>query len=131
MSSAQPPDAELSRRERQIMDVIFRLGRASAAEVHERLPDAPSATAVRTMLRILEDKGHLRHEKDGPRHIYLPTVPRDSAQRSAAAHLLRTFFGGSPRAAVAALLDLSERPLTSKEREELVEMIRQEREEGR
>jgi predicted transcriptional regulator len=131
MSSAQPPDAELSRRERQIMDVIFRLGRARAAEVHERLPDAPSATAVRTMLRILEDKGHLRHEKDGPRHIYLPTVPRDSAQRSAAAHLLRTFFGGSPRAAVAALLDLSERPLTSKEREELVEMIRQEREEGR
>ena len=131
MSSAQPPDAELSRRERQIMDVIFRLGRASAAEVHERLLEAPSATAVRTMLRILEDKGHLRHEKDGPRHIYLPTVPRDSAQRSAAAHLLRTFFGGSPRAAVAALLDLSERPLTPKEREELVEMIRQEREEGR
>ncbi|HEX8363527.1 MAG TPA: BlaI/MecI/CopY family transcriptional regulator [Longimicrobium sp.] len=131
MSSDTPPDAELSRRERQIMDVIFRLGRASAAEVHELLPDAPSATAVRTLLRILEDKGHLRHEKDGPRHIYLPTVPRDSAQRSAAAHLLRTFFGGSPRAAVAALLDLSERPLTPGEREELVEMIRREREEGR
>jgi predicted transcriptional regulator len=123
--------SELSRRERQIMDVVFRMGRASAAEVHARLPDAPSATAVRTMLRILEDKGHLRHEKDGPRHIYLPTVPRDSAQRTAAAHLLRTFFGGSPRAAVAALLNLSERPLTPAEREELVELIRQEREEGR
>jgi predicted transcriptional regulator len=131
MNADTPPDAELSRRERQIMDVIFRLGRASAAEVHECLPDAPSATAVRTLLRILEDKGHLRHEKDGPRHIYLPTVPRDTAQRSAAAHLLRTFFGGSPRAAVAALLDLSERPLTPGEREELVEMIRREREEGR
>lgn len=131
MSSDTPPAPELSRRERQIMDVIFRLGRASASEVHERLPDAPSPTAVRTLLRILEDKGHLRHDKDGPRHIYLPTVPRDSAQRTAAAHLLRTFFGGSPRAAVAALLDLSERPLTQKEREELVEMIHREREEGR
>jgi len=131
MSSDTSPDAELSRRERQIMDVVFRLGRASASEIHERLPDPPSATAVRTMLRILEDKGHLKHEKDGPRHIYLPTVPRDSAQRSAAAHLLRTFFGGSPRAAVATLLDLSERPLTPRERDELVEMIRREREEGR
>lgn len=69
------------------------------------------------MLRILEDKGRLKHDQDGPRHIYLPTVPRDSAQRSAAAHLLRTFFGGSPRAAVATLLNLSERPLTTEERD--------------
>ena len=131
MPSSTPPDAELSRRERQIMDVIFRLGRATAADIHAHIPDPPSATAVRTMLRILEDKGHLRHEKDGPRHIYAPTVPRDSAQRSAAAHLLRTFFGGSPKAAVAALLDISERPLNEGEREELVEMIRREREQGR
>ena len=125
------PPAELSRRERQIMDVIHRLGRASAAEVHERLPDAPTPTAVRTMLRILEDKGHLRHEKDGARHIYLPTVARESAQQSALSHLVRTFFGGSSKAAVAALLDQGERPLSASEREELVEMIRREREEGR
>ncbi len=75
MSSDTSPDAELSRRERQIMDVVFRLGRASASEIHERLPDPPSATAVRTMLRILEDKGHLKHEKYGTRKIYLPTLP--------------------------------------------------------
>lgn len=113
------------------MDVIYRLGRATAAEVHERLPEAPSATAVRTLLRILEDKGHLRHERDGVRHIYLPTVPRDAAQRSAVGHLLRTFFAGRPAAAVATLLDLSDRPLTAQERDELVAMIRRGREEGR
>lgn len=113
------------------MDVAHRLGRASAREIRARLPDPPTATAVRTLLRILESKGHLRHEKEGPRHMYIPTVAREAAQRTAAAHLLRTFFGGSPRAAVAALLDLSERPLSPAERAELVEMIRAEREEGR
>jgi BlaI family transcriptional regulator, penicillinase repressor len=131
MPSHPPPSASLSRRERQIMDVIFRMGRASAAEVHERIPDPPTLTAVRTMLRNLEEKGHLRHEKDGPRHIYSATVERESAERSAVMHLLRTFFGGSPRAAVAALLDASERPLNDREREELVDMIRRERGEGR
>jgi BlaI family transcriptional regulator, penicillinase repressor len=126
-----PPDAELSRRERQIMDVVFRLGRASATEIHGMLPDPPTPTAVRTMLRILEEKGHLRHEEEGRRHIYFPTVAKGAAQRSAAAHLLRTFFGGSPRAAVAALLDLAERPLSPREREELVSLIQRERSEGR
>jgi len=125
------PVPALSRRERQIMDVIYSLGRATAAEVHERLPEPPSATAVRTLLRILEEKGHLRHERDGVRHVYLPTVARDAAQRSAVAHMLRTFFGGSPKAAMAALLDLSERPLTKQERDELVAMIRRERGDGR
>jgi BlaI family transcriptional regulator, penicillinase repressor len=124
-------DADLSRRERQIMDVVFRAKRATAAQVRAGLPDPPSATAVRTLLRILEEKGHLRHEKDGPRHVYLPTVRRETAQRSAAAHLIDTFFGGSPKAAVAALLDLSERPLSVGEREELVELIRRERAAGR
>jgi len=131
MPAKPQPVPALSRRERQIMDVIYHLGRATAAEVHERLPDAPSATAVRTLLRILEEKGHLRHERDGVRHVYLPTVPRDAAQRSAVAHLLRTFFGGSPKAAMATLLDLSERPLTQQERDELVAMIRRERGDGR
>jgi BlaI family transcriptional regulator, penicillinase repressor len=131
MASTPPPHAALSRRERQIMDVVVRLERASAAEVHARIPDPPSLTAVRTMIRTLEEKGYLRHEKDGPRHIYTLTVERAAAERSAVAHLLRTFFGGSPRAAVAALLDASERPLSSRERDELVEMIRRERNEGR
>ena len=131
MPTDRAPGAELSRRERQIMDVVFRLKRATAAQVHAGIPDPPSATAVRTLLRILEEKGHLRHEKDGPRHVYLPTARRDAAQRSATAHLLRTFFGGSRKAAVAALLDLSDRPLTAAEREELVELIRRERAAGR
>ena len=131
MPTDTPPDADLSRRERQIMDVIGRRGRASAAEVHARMPDPSSATAVRTMLRILEDKGHLRHDKEGPRYMYTATSPRESVQRSAATHLLRTFFGGSLKTAVAALLDTSERPLSEQEREELVEMIRREREGGR
>lgn len=113
------------------MDVIYRMGRASAAEVHARIPDPPSATAVRTMLRILEDKGHIRHVKEGSRHIYSHTVPRESAQRTAVTHLLRTFFGGSPKAAVAALLDGSERALSAEEREELIELIRQADAEGR
>lgn len=131
MPSDPSPHAGLSRRERQIMDVIFHMGRASAVEVHARIPDPPTLTAVRTLLRILEEKGHLRHDKDGPRHVYSPTLRRESAERSAVAHLLRTFFGGSARAAVAALLDASERPLDEREREELVEMIRRERAEGR
>lgn len=126
-----PADAALSRRERQIMDVIYRAGRATAAEVHARLPDAPHAAAVRTMLRILEEKGHLRHEKDGPRHVYFPTTPRTVAQRSAVRHLLGTFFGGSRTAAVAALLDDTERPLTNSERAQLEEVLERLRAEGR
>jgi predicted transcriptional regulator len=127
---ARPPAsplADLSRRERQIMDVIYRRGSATAAEVHERIPDAPTPTAVRTLLRILESKGQLRHVKDGPRHVYLPTTPRDRAQRSALRELLRTFFGGSTTAAVAAMLDASERPLTDEERAELAGLIRDRR----
>jgi len=112
------------------MDVVYGLGRATAAEVHARLPDPPHAAAVRTLLRILEDKGHLRHEKEGPRHVYHPTTPRSVAQRSALSHLLGTFFGGSRTAAVAALLDDRERPLTEREREELDQVIRRLREGG-
>lgn len=113
------------------MDVVYKLGRASAAEIHERLPEPPVAAAVRTMLRILEEKGHLRHEKEGPRHIYVPTTPRKVAQKSALRHLLGTFFDGSRAAAVAALLDESDRPLTDAERDDLEQMLKRLRSQGR
>jgi BlaI family transcriptional regulator, penicillinase repressor len=96
----------LSRRERQIMEIVYELGRASAADVRERMPDPPSYSAVRAMLRILEDKGHIRHEQDGPRYVFLPTVPREQASENALRRLVRTFFEGSPEGAMAALLDL-------------------------
>jgi predicted transcriptional regulator len=113
------------------MDIVYRLGRATAAEIHAQLPDPPHAAAVRTMLRILEDKKQLRHEEEGRRHIYVPATARSVAQKSAVRHLLGTFFGGSRSAAVAALLDESERPLTRAEREELGALIRRLRAEGR
>src|SRR6185436_9371883 len=102
-TDALPPD--LSRRERQILDVLYQAGRATAAEVQEAMPAAPSDSAVRTLLRILEDKGHVRHEQDGTRYVYLPTVARDAAKRSALQNLLNTFFEGSTTHAIAALLD--------------------------
>lgn len=129
--SGTPPPLDLSRRERQIMDAIYRLGRATAAEVLERLPDPPSYSAVRAMLRILEEKGHLRHERDGVRYVYLPTVPRDSARESALKHLVRTFFNGSTGAAMAALLDISEEDMSAKELDRLSHLIDQAREQGR
>jgi len=98
--------AHLSRRERQIMQIVYELGRATAADVRERMPDPPSYSAVRAMLRILEDKGHIRHEQDGPRYVFLPTVPREQASENALRRLLRTFFDGSPEGAMAALLNL-------------------------
>jgi predicted transcriptional regulator len=130
MPKQPPAAANLSRRERQIMDVVYRLGRATAAEIHENLPDAPVQAAVRTMLRILEEKGQLRHEKDGARHIYHPVTPRSVAQRSAVRHIVGTFFGGSRTAAIAALLDEGERPLSDAERAELTRMIDRLRHDG-
>jgi predicted transcriptional regulator len=97
---------ELSRRERQIMDAIYRAGRASVADVQAVLRDAPSYSAVRTLMGVLEEKGYLRHEKDGRRFVYVPIVPRSRARRSALAHVLDTFFEGSPEGAVATLLEL-------------------------
>ena len=125
-----PPALRLSRRERQIMDVVYRRGRVTAAQVHAALPDAPSPTAIRTWLRILEEKGQLRHEKDGPRHVYLPTTPWVSVQRSALRHLLRSMFDGSPTAVVATLLDVSERKLSRAEREDIMRMIERARADG-
>jgi predicted transcriptional regulator len=97
----------LSKRERQIMDVLYRLERATAADVRAGMPDPPSYSAVRTLLRILEDKGHVRHEQDGVRYVYVPKVAPAKAQRSALKHMLDTFFGGSASRGMAALFELS------------------------
>jgi BlaI family penicillinase repressor len=113
------------------MDLVYRHGHLTASEIHEHLPDAPVAAAVRTMLRILEEKGHLRHEKDGPRHVYYPVTPRSVAQRTAVRHLVGTFFQGSRAAAVAALLEESDRPLSADEREQIASAVRRLRDEGK
>jgi predicted transcriptional regulator len=126
-----PHAATLSRRERQIMDVLYALGEATAAEVQERLPDPPSYSAVRAMLRILEDKGHVRHHEEGPRYVFQPTVARETARRSAVRHLLRTFFDGSVEQAMSALLDGAERKLSRDEIDRLSQLIEQRRREGR
>ena len=121
---------DLSRRERQIVDALYKLGRASAAEVRAELPDAPSYSAVRALLRILEDKGHVRHEQDGPRYVYAPTVARDSAKRSAIRHLLHTFFDGSAAQAMSALLDVSSSRLSDSELDRLERLIDEARKQG-
>ncbi len=122
---------QLSRRERQIMEVIYAHGHATAAEVRENLPDPPSYSAVRAMLRILEEKGHLVHENDGPRYVFLPTTPREQASETALRGIVHTFFGGSPENAVAALLDLGDDDLDSEALERIAERIAQARREGR
>jgi predicted transcriptional regulator len=121
----------LSRRERQIMDIIYQRGRATAQEVMESLPDPPSYSAVRAMLRLLEEKGLLRHEQDGPRYIFLPTLAREKARKSALKQMLKTFFGDSTEQAVAALLDLSRSKLSKDELDRLSQMIEEARKEGR
>jgi predicted transcriptional regulator len=126
----RPPHHELSRRERQIIDILYAQGRATAAEVQAALPDPPGYSAVRAMLRILEDKGHIRHEQDGPRYVYLPTVARDSAKRSAIRHVLRTFFNGSAEQAISALLDDSSTRLSDAELDRLAQLIDQARRSG-
>lgn len=129
MSGSAPLD--LGRRERQIMEVIYRLGRASATEVRDHLPDPPSYSAVRGMLRLLEDKGHLGHTQEGIRHVYFPTVPRDDIRESTMKHVLKTFFAGSMSAAMAALLDANEEPPSGEELDALARMIEKAREQGR
>lgn len=126
-----PENVTLSRRERQIMDILYRLGSATAAEVQEHLPEAPSYSAVRALLRILEDKGHLKHEYDGPRYVYAPIVSRPVAQKSALKQMLKTFFDGSASQAVAALLDMSAKDLSDSELERLARMVEQAKREGK
>jgi len=120
-----------SRRERQIMDVLYSRNRASAAEVRRQIPDPPSYSAVRALLRVLEDKGHVRHEMDGQRYVYIPVVGRSQARKSALRHLVDTFFEGSAEQAVATLLDLTREDLTPAELNRLSRLIDQAREEGR
>src|SRR5881397_3709506 len=123
-------NTQLSRREREIMDVIYRMGRATAAEVLDQLPDPPSYSAVRALLRILEDKGHLRHESQGGKYLYSPTRPREHAGRSALRRVLQTFFDNSAEKAVAALLDLHDSELSPEDLDRLAHLIEQARKEG-
>ncbi|HWZ33231.1 MAG TPA: BlaI/MecI/CopY family transcriptional regulator [Bryobacteraceae bacterium] len=120
---------KLSRRERQILDILYERGRATAAEIQAALPDPPSYSAIRALIRVLEDKGHARHESDGPRYVFMPKVPRDKARRSALKHLLQTFFDNSATDAVATLLDTRKVSPQELDRiEELIERTRKERE---
>jgi predicted transcriptional regulator len=121
----------LSRRERQIMDILYQRAKASAAEVREAMEDAPSYSAVRAMLRVLEEKGHVKHEADGLKYVYAPVVRADKAKRSAVKHLLDTFFGGAPDQVVAALLDVSSKQLKREDLDRMTEMIEKARQEGK
>jgi BlaI family penicillinase repressor len=121
----------LSRRERQIMDIIYELNEATAAQVMERLPNPPSYSAVRALLRVLEEKGHLNHKQDGPRYVFVPTLPRDEARENALKHLVNTFFDGSTEKVVAALLDISDEKLSEDDYQRLSRLIENARKEGR
>lgn len=121
---------DLSRRERQILDILYQHGRATAAEVQAALPEPPSYSAVRALLRILEDKGHARHEQDGPRYVYVPTLGRENAKRSALRHILQTFFDGSAEQAISALLDDSSAKLSRAELDRLARLIESARKSG-
>jgi BlaI family transcriptional regulator, penicillinase repressor len=120
----------LSRRERQMMDILYRRGRATAAEIHQALPDRPSYSAVRAKLRVLEEKGHVRHEEEALRYVYLPTVKRETARRSAVNHLVSTFFDGSVEQAVAALLTSASGDLSNAELDRISRLIAEARKEG-
>ena len=118
---------QLSKRERQIMDAIYRRGRATAAEVRAEMPDAPTYTTVRGLLRILERKGHLRHEEEGLRFVYSPSLPRQRAGASILSHIVRTFFDGSAANAMAAMLGSTERSVNAAELERLSDLVKKER----
>ena len=121
---------QLGRRERQIVEILYRLGRASVTEVRENLPDPPTYSAVRGMLNLLEHKGHVTHRRDGMRYVYAPAIAAGRARQSALRHLVSTFFQGSTTAAAAALLEMSDGKLSSREREQLTALISRREEEG-
>jgi BlaI family transcriptional regulator, penicillinase repressor len=127
----KPPDRNLSRRERQMMDILYRRGRATAAEIHEALPDPPSYSAVRAKLRVLEEKGHIRHEAQATRYIYSPVVTRDRAKESALRHLVSTFFDNSAEQAITALLALRPGTFSREKLDELSKAIETAKKEGR
>ena len=121
----------LSRRERQIMEILYRGGKASVSEVMEGMDDAPGYSAVRAMMRVLEDKGHVKHRAEGLKYVYVPVVTREKAKRSAGKHLLDTFFSEAPDQVVAALLDVSSNRLTKEELDRMAAMIEKARKEGK
>src|SRR3954462_3884074 len=123
--------AGLSRRERQIMEMLYQRGKASASEVREAMEDAPGYSAVRAMLRVLEEKGHVKHLEEGLKYVYVPVVAREKAKRSAVKHVLDTFFAGSPEQIVAALLDVSAEKLTADELDRMADLIEKARREGK
>ena len=123
--------AGLSRRERQILEILYLRGRASAAEVRGAMADAPSYSAVRAMLRVLEEKGHVKHQAEGLKYVYVPVVGPERARRSAMKHLLETFFHDEPEQAVAALLDISSRRLTPEELDRMAALIEKAKKEGK
>jgi predicted transcriptional regulator len=124
------PLSDLGRRERQIMEVLFRRGQATAAEVLADLPDPPSYSSVRSMLRLLEEKGYVAHQWEGPRHVFRPTADPEQAQRSAVRDLLHTFFNNSVESAVAAMLGAAEKPLSEEQVRRLSQLIEQARRKG-
>ena len=125
-----PTHSTLSRRERQIMDVLYRRGRATAAEVMQDLTGDPHSSTVRTQLRVLEEKGHVRHEEEGLRYVYMPAMPRHAARKSALRHLVETFFDGSTEKAVAALLGREGSRLSDEELDRIADLIAKTRKEG-
>jgi predicted transcriptional regulator len=127
---APAPHAALTRRERLIMDVLYRLGRATASEVREALPDSPSDSTVRTQLRVLETKGHVRHDEEGLRFVYAPALPRHAARRSALRHVVETFFDGSAERVVGALLGGDAARVSPEELDRIAELVAKARKDG-
>ncbi len=125
---AKPP---LTRREREIMDIVYRLGRASAQEVLDHLAEPPSYSAVRALLRLLEERGHVRHIEEGGRYVFLPSVPRGEARRKALAHVVSTFFEGSVEQAMLTLVESSRSKLSANELDRLAEIVERARQEGK
>ena len=121
----------LSRREREVMDIVYELGKATATQIREQMADPPTNAAVRSTLRILVERNHLKYEQDGPRYLYSPTVPVQKTRQSALQYVLRTFFGGSVEGAMAALLDMEESRLSDEERERIKRLIERAQNEGR
>src|SRR5262245_56446356 len=128
LSGTQPG---LSRREREILEILYQRDKASANEVRDAMHDAPSNSAVRTLLGVLEEKGHVRRRAEGLKYVYSPTVARDKAKKTAVKHLLDTYFSGSPEQIVAALLDVSSTQLSREELDRIGEMIEKAKKEGR
>lgn len=125
------PQTKLPRREREIMDALYQSGEATVNEVMERMPDPPSYSAVRATLRVLEDKGVVKHKQDGPRYVYLPAIPTEKAGFAALKHLVHTFFDGSAEQALVALVQMSDANLTPAELEKLSDRIGKAKKEGR